>query len=207
MKTQPLDLLLALYIAAIIISELMGSKIFTVAGINASVAILLLPITFSINDIVSEVYGKKRAESFVQAGFAMLILLLGFNVLALALPPATRFMPSNPAYSEVFGTSLRIIVSSLTSFWLSERLDVVLFSRLRQKFGKHKLWLRNNVSNIISQFFDTSLFMFLAFYHPGNSSFMVSLIWPYWLLKCAMSVIETPFTYLGVRWLRTAKEE
>jgi uncharacterized PurR-regulated membrane protein YhhQ (DUF165 family) len=44
--------------------------------------------------------------------------------------------------------------------------------------------------------------MFLAFYTSGSFWFIVSLIWPYWLLKCSMSIIETPLTYAGVAWLK-----
>lgn len=207
MKIQKLDLLLALYITTIITAELMGSKIVTLFGINASVALFLLPITFTINDVVVEVYGKKRAVSFVQSGFIMLVVLLFFNILALALPPAARFEPVNPAYQQVFGKSLRIILASLTAFWVAERLDVLVFTKIRQRLGTSRLWLRNNVSNFVSQLIDTTIFIFLAFYQPGNFWFILSLIWPYWLLKCSMSVLETPFSYLGVRWLKAGEQD
>ena len=152
---------------------------------------------------MTEVFGKQRALSFVRSGFLTILFLLAFNVLALALPPADRFIPTNPAYNQIFGKSLRIIIASLTAFWLSERLDVYVFSQIRAKFKNKGLWLRNNLSNFIGQFFDTTVFMFLAFYRPGNFGFIISLILPYWLLKCSMSVIETPFAYWGVKWLKT----
>lgn len=202
---KKIDLLLSFYIGSIVVSELMGSKTFTLLGISASVAIFTLPITFSINDIITEVFGKERAVSFVQSGFTILCLLFLFNLLALVLPSSARFAPTNNAYNVIFGKSLRIIVASLMAFWLSERLDVLIFTQIRKKLGKTKLWFRNNVSNFIGQFFDTSLFMFLAFYEPGNFWFILSLIWPYWLLKCLFSVIETPFTYLGMHWLQEDK--
>ena len=78
---------------------------------------------------------------------------------------------------------------------------------MKQKLGKKSLWLRTNVSNFISQFFDTGLFITLAFYAMDkpvfdNFSFLFGLILPYWLLKCFMSVVETPLAYLGVMWLK-----
>lgn len=203
---KKLDLLLSLYIASIIVSELMGSKTFTLLGITASVAIFTLPLTFTINDVVTEVFGKSRAVSFVRSGFIILLFLLGFNILALTLPASARFRASEAAYQMVFAKSLRITVASLVAFWISERLDVFIFSKIRERLGKRGLWLRNNVSNFTGQFFDTSLFMFLAFYEPGAVGFVLSLIWPYWLLKCACSMAETPLTYLGVRWLGKDKE-
>lgn len=204
-KQRKMDLLLALYIFAIICSELLGTKAFSLFGVTSTVAIFLLPLTFAINDIVTEVYGKGRARGFVKIGFVILVLLFAFTFLATILPPATRFQKMNPSYVLVFSSSLRIIVASLVAFWLSERFDVYVFSKIREKLGKNKLWIRSNISNFLGQFVDTALFMFLAFFIPGNVSFIISLIIPYWLLKCFMSIIETPITYWGVTWLGKEK--
>lgn len=205
-KTKPekLDVLLAIYIAAIVAAELMGGKLFTIFGVNASVAIFIFPITFTINDIVIEVYGKERAMSFVRSGFVVLIMLALYILLAIALPPASRFK-INSEYSAVFETSLRITLASLAAFGFSERFDVLVFSKIRKRFKNFGMWLRSNLSNFISMFFDTTIFMLFAFYKPGNFMFIVSLIWPYWLLKCLASVFGTPLSYWGVKWLRAKK--
>jgi len=94
----------------------------------------------------------------------------------------------------------------LTAFALAEFLDVIIFTAIRNKLGKSKLWLRNNLSNFLAQLVDTSVFMTLAFYSieeslNSNLVFLPTLILPYWLLKCSISIIETPFVYLGVKWL------
>jgi uncharacterized integral membrane protein (TIGR00697 family) len=206
-STQKMDFLLALYIMALVSAELLGSKVSTIAGVSSSIGIFALPITFTINDIVAEVYGKERASSFVRNGFAMLVLLFIFTVIATLLPPAARFASMNDAYGKVFAQSARIIAASLTSFYISEMFDVYVYKKIRQRFGEKNLWFRNNASNFLSQLFDTVLFMMLAFYTPGHFMFIVSLIWPYWLLKCAFSVAETPFTYLGVNWLRSGEKK
>src|SRR3989338_794345 len=193
-----LDLLVSIYIFCIAAAELMGAKTIPLMKLgtyqlNASVALLVIPVIFSINDIVSEVYGKERARSIVRSGIIVVALILLFSLLATNLPPSTRFEMREAAYDQIFGLSARIAAASLTAFTIAEFLDVFLFAKIRQLFGKKRLWLRNNVSNIISQFVDTTVFMALAFYEPGNIGFVWSLILPYWLLKCFMSVIETPF--------------
>jgi uncharacterized integral membrane protein (TIGR00697 family) len=205
-KTQKLDLLLSLYIASLVCVELLGGKIFTLWHVNASVAIFIYPLTFVINDMVTEVYGKDRAKSFVKSGFIVLILLFAFTTLATVLPPAGRFQQANPAYVTVFQQSQRIIIASLISFWLSEQFDVYIFAKIRDIFGFHRLWLRANVSNIVGELVDTICFMFLAFYTPGSAGFIVSLIIPYWILKCVVSIVHTPVTYLGVKWLKLGLE-
>jgi hypothetical protein len=201
-KIQKLDLLIATYIGCIVTAELLGAKLFQIGFVRASVAIFVLPITFTINDVVTEVYGKDRARSIIKAGLLVLIGLAAYTLLAISLPPAGRFAEANQAYQEIFSKSLRITLASLTAFFVAERLDVYIFAKIRERLGTKRLWLRNNFSNFLGQLFDTITFMFLAFYTPGSFGFILSLIWPYWLLKCLMSVIETPLTYLGVSWLK-----
>lgn len=209
---KKLDLLISLYVFCIAAAELMGAKTIPLVKLgtyqlNASVAIFVVPIIFSINDIVSEVFGKERARSIVRSGLVVVALILLFSLLATNLPPSVRFAGREAAYDQVFGLSARIAAASLTAFTIAEFMDVFLFSKIRERFGKKRLWLRNNASNIISQFIDTAVFITLAFYEVGNIGFLWSLILPYWLLKCFMSVIETPFVYLGVAWLKKDKEK
>lgn len=212
LSVHKMDLLVGFYIFGILVSELMGIKTFPLVTLgnftlNASVAIFLIPFLFTINDVIVEVHGVERARSVVRTGLLSIVLLFIFIMLALSFPPSGRFAETNDAYQEVFGKSARISLASLTAFALADFLDIFLFSKIRKKLGKSKLWLRNNASNIIAQFIDTTVFMTLAFWSldksiDNNFSFLTSLIIPYWLLKCFMSVIETPFVYLGVKWLK-----
>ena len=211
-KIEKFDLLVSAYILCITLSEIMGVKTFPLVKLfgyqlNASVAILILPIIFTINDIITEVHGKERAKSVVRSGLVAVIGIIVFSFIATVLPPSVRFSPTEKAYDTIFGFSIRISAASLTAFALAEFLDIFVFAKLRQLFGKRRLWLRNNVSNFVSQFVDTTVFMSLAFWaldkpFHNNVTFLLSVIIPYWLLKCFMSVIETPFVYIGVSWLK-----
>src|SRR5581483_9473987 len=136
----------------------------------------------------------------------MVLFILIFSVIATALPADKRFAPTENAYETIFGISIRFSAASLISFAVSEFSDVYIFAKLREKFGKNKLWFRTNASNFISEFFDTALFMTLAFYAlnesvASNFMFIAGIALPYWLLRCCMSIIETPLVYLGVKWL------
>jgi len=216
-KIQKFDLLISLYIVCITLSEVMGGKTFPLANLfgyqlNASVAIFVLPLIFTINDVITEVYGKERTRSVIRSGLVIIGIILFFSLFATNLPPSSRFQGSEAAYDTIFGLSARIAASSLTAFALAEFMDVLVFVKVREKFGKKALWLRNNISNFISQFLDTAVFMTLAFYafdkpFDANFAFLFSLILPYWLLKCSMSIIETPLVYLGVTWLQGEKRK
>ncbi len=210
------DLVMALYIFGVMVAELMGSKTFPLTNfswmhLNATVAIFVLPLLFTLTDVVVEVYGKKRARSMVLSGLIVVALLMLYLQLATHLPPSNRFAPSEAAYDQIFGASFRIALASLIAFAASELLDVMIFSKLRERLGKSALWLRNNASNFVSQLVDSTIFIVVAFYafndsFSSNTSFLVSIILPYWLIRCALSVLETPLVYLGVWWLKDDPE-
>ena len=214
-KIQKLDFLIAFYTTCVVISELMGAKTFPIANIggfhlNATVVIFVLPLIYSINDIIVEVYGKARAQSVVRSSLFMILFILLFSLLATYLPSSKRFLSTEGAYDTIFSTSARFAAASLIAFAVSEFSDVFIFAKLRERLGKKRLWLRTNVSNFVSQFFDTAIFVTLAFYGfdqslGSNFSFIAGIALPYWLLRCFMSIIETPFVYLGVRWLKNTK--
>lgn len=214
-KIQKLDLLISVYIFCVAVSELMGAKTFPILTspikLNASVAIFVVPVIFSINDIITEVFGKERARSVVWSGLLVILLILLFSLLATSLPASARFASMEKAYDAIFTYSVRIALASLTAFATADFLDVYIFSKIRERLGKRGLWLRNNLSNFISQFVDTTIFISLAFYaldkpFADNAGFLWSLILPYFLLKSFMSIIETPFVYLGVKWLKSGQK-
>lgn len=215
MKIRKFDLVMALYIFGVMTTELLGGKTFQLTNfswmhLNASVAIFVLPLLFTLTDVVVEVHGKQRARNMVWSGLIVIALLFLFVVLATHLPPSNRFSSTEPAYDKIFGLTARISLASLTAFAISEFLDVAIFAKLREKLHKKALWLRNNLSNFVSVFVDSLIFIFLAFYSlqhgfGNNLSFLFGLIIPYWLIKCSLSIIETPLVYVGVRWLEGDK--
>ncbi len=214
-KIRKFDLVMALYIFGVMSAELMGTKTFPLTNfswlhLNASVAIFVLPLLFTLTDVVVEVHGRARARSMVWSGLIVVALLFLYSLLVTHLPASHRFSSSEPAYDKIFSATARISAASLIAFTVSEFLDVAVFARLKQRMHGQALWLRNNVSNFISMFLDSLVFIFLAFYSfsegfGSNLGFLFGLIIPYWLIKCVLSVVETPLVYLGVGWLRGPK--
>lgn len=212
LRIHKFDLLMALYVFGVMVAELMGSKTFPLVQadwlhLNATVAIFIMPLLFTLTDVVVEVHGRERARSMVFSGLIVVALLILFSLLATHLPPSHRFAATEPAYDKIFSATARISAASLIAFAASELLDVLIFAKLREKLGKKALWFRNNASNFVSQLADSAIFLTLAFYAFGDSlssnlSFLLGLLIPYWLLRCALSVVETPLVYLGVWWLK-----
>lgn len=204
-KQTKLNLLLGLFVTLLVLMNLLGSKLTTLFGVSVSVAIFMTPLTFLITDIVGEVEGKKAAKQFVWIGFFMLLVTLGFTLFSVGVNPATRFLELNDSYTKIFEISARFTVASMIAFLVSQLHDVWSFDLIKSSTNGRFLWLRNNVSTMLSQAIDTLLFMFIAFYQitPAYTvGFILSLALPYYLFKIAFAILDTPLIYAGVKWLR-----
>jgi len=207
-----LEILVGLYIFCLFACETMGFKLIPLLQIgemhlSTSVAIFLLPFIFSINDVVIEVYGIKKALAISRLGLLIVALIALFGLFFTILPPAERFMPTNEAYNTVFGFSIRVSIASLVAFAIAQVTDILVFAKIRSRLGKKSLWLRTNVSNVVGLLVDTTIFITIARYDltadlANNLQFLTGLILPYWIFKCMMSVLITPLTYVGVKWLK-----
>jgi len=198
-------LLLGIFTAALVLANLLGTKITTILGVSVSVGIFAYPITFLCTDIVAEVRGKKVTIQFVKIGFIILLMTMALVGLSVVLPPAERYT-DNDSYRTVFGNSLRIVLASMTAFVFAQYHDIWAFHFWKKKTRGKMLWFRNNISTVISQLIDTTLFMFIAFYMMTpmfTFSFIIQLIIPYWLFKVAFAFLDTPLVYLGVKWLKS----
>ncbi|MBN2042237.1 MAG: queuosine precursor transporter [Candidatus Aenigmarchaeota archaeon] len=206
-KEEKTSILLGIFVAAIVSGNLLGTKIFSFWVISASVGIFMYPLTFLITDIIEEVYGREKTKQFIVAGFFSLLLIIFFTLISIYLPPASRY-ELDSEYFKVFAPSLRIIIASIIGFLISQYHDIMAFEFWKNKTRGRFLWLRNNASTIVSQFLDTTIFMFIAFYMVTPQftvDFVFALIMPYWILKVFVALCDTPLCYLGVRWLKNSK--
>ncbi|MBU0496895.1 MAG: queuosine precursor transporter [Candidatus Thermoplasmatota archaeon] len=203
------NLLFGLFVGSLIAANLIGLKIANFGIFEASVGILLFPILFLITDIVEEVHGRKKVHELIVIGMITLLVVLAVTTIAVLLPFADRSLVKDE-YTTIFGTTIRIFIASITAFILSQFHDAWAFNFWREKTqGKH-LWLRNNLSTIVSTLIDTTIFMFIAFYGLTDKFtvlYVFSLIIPYWLVKVLFALFDTPFCYLGVRWLQNSSEK
>ncbi|MDD2440100.1 MAG: queuosine precursor transporter [Methanosarcinaceae archaeon] len=199
-KTQ---LLLAVFVSSLLLGNLLGSKVISFFGFVSSVGIFSYPLTFLITDIIEEVRGREVSKMFLHSGLIALCISALFVFISTNFPPAA-FYQGNEAYKSVFSNSLRVILASIIAFLAAQSHDLWAFNFWKQKTGGKYLWLRNNLSTIFSQLIDSLVFMFIAFYHqtPEFTSYRIfQMILPYWAIKIFFALLDTPFVYLGVRWL------
>lgn len=194
-----------IFIASLVTSNLIFQKFFSwdafgLYTFEISVGILPYPITFLVTDIISEIYGKKKANRIVMTGlFASIFTLL--IVLVADLSKATAWSPVNDEqFHHVFGVTFIGVGASMAAYLTAQFIDVQLFhfwKRLTK--GKH-LWLRNNASTVTSQFIDTFTVLFLLCTFgliPWDLFF--GLLANGFLFKVLVALLDTPIIYL-IAW-------
>ncbi len=201
-------ILAALFIASLVVSNLIFQKFFYwdffgIYTFEISVGILPYPITFLITDIISEVYGKKKANQVVTAGifasfFSMLIVFVADYV------PATTWSPINDSlFTKVFGATAIAVLASMMAYLLAQYIDIQIFHFWKRVTkGKH-LWLRNNFSTFLSQFVDTFTVLFLlCSFGKIDWNLFGALLASGFLFKVMIAALDTPFLYAAVYSLR-----
>lgn len=178
--------------------EFFGSKLFEV-----SVGILPYPITFLITDLISEIFGKKRANEVVIAGifasfFSMLIIYIANAV------PATPWSPvQDRLFTTVFGSTAIAVFASMMAYLLAQFVDIHIYHFWKNLTQGKYLWLRNNFSTFSSQFVDTAtVLLLLCSFGKIEWDRFLGLLIAGFLFKVIIAALDTPFLYLTVYLFR-----
>jgi hypothetical protein len=205
-------ILAAIFIASLVSCNLIFQKFFQISinfpflgqyTFEQSVGLLPYPITFIVTDIISEIYGRKKANQVVTAGlFASLFMLIIITISDYV--PATSWSPVNDSiFNQVFGLSGAAVFASMIAYLVAQYIDVRVFHYWKNLTkGKH-LWLRNNASTIFSQFIDTfSVLFLLCFLNVLSWDRFSILLINGFLFKVFFAAFDTPIIYMVVYFIR-----
>lgn len=212
--------LAAIFVVTLVLTNVIGIKLFR-APFNPEFAlttgILTYPVTFLVTDLVSEIYGKRRADFMVVLGFGMSMLMLAIVQLALAVPPHPYWVPPANAYfpdvqgyqrafESVFALNGVLLFGSMLAYLSAQLCDNWLFHFWKRLTNGRHLWLRNNGSTIISQLVDTAVVNSILFYVGFGMAFWdgVAIMATIYVYKVALAVLDTPLIYLGVWAIKRA---
>ena len=198
--------LAGIFIAALVSCNLIFQKFFSwspfgLYTFELSVGILPYPVTFLVTDLISEIYGKRKANQVVLAGLVASVFILGVVLLADNVP-ATLWSPvNNETFSKVFQLTGIAVFASMVAYLLAQLVDIRIFHFLKRKTNGRHLWLRNNFSTFSSQFIDTAVVLLLL---CGAGAIEWTRFWILLesgvLFKMLVAFADTPFLYLGT-WM------
>ncbi len=211
-----------LFSVVLVLTNVVGIKLFK-GPLNPeahalTTGIITYPITFLLTDVVSEIWGSKKANVMVILGFAMSLVMLAIVQIALHLPPHPYWVSPNNAFGyesaaeyqnafrSVFSVNGKLLFGSMLAFLVAQLLDVKLFHMWKKLTKGKMLWLRNNGSTVISQLVDTLIVNSILFYWGFGWEFWQGMVvmGTIYVYKLIMAILDTPFIYLFVHILKKA---
>ena len=225
-KNRLFVILTGIFLTNAIMAELIGVKIFsgeTTLGFqpahlnilgftmdfNLTAGAVIWPVVFITSDLINEYFGKPGVKriSYLAAFFITYSFIVLF--LTIKLPPAQWWLEANNldaegnyfnmdfAFNKILGQGQRIIIGSLAAFLLSQLVDVFVFQKLRKLTGQKMLWLRATGSTLVSQFIDSFVVLYIAFFGVFSGQQIVAIGITNYIYKFSMAILLTPLIYLG----------
>jgi hypothetical protein len=192
------DGLFVAIVISIILCNIQVLKIVEIFGLTATLGNILYGSIFLATDLLSELYGKDKARRGVWFGFYALIFTTVIMQLALLFKPAPDDF-IDPALRQIFSFLPRVAAASIIAYLLSQFHDVWLYHVLKKRFENRHLWLRNNVSTMISQLIDSLIFCTIAFWGVFPKNIFIEILITTYAIKWIVAILDTPFIYLARR--------
>jgi uncharacterized integral membrane protein (TIGR00697 family) len=203
------DIIMAAFVAILLLSNIIGaSKRATldlplIGAWSFGAGVMFFPISYIIGDVLTEVYGYARARRVIWVGFGALIFMAFMSWVVVSLPPAEGW-PGQAAYESVFGNSWRIVLASITAFWVGEFANSFVLARMKSFTNGRYLWTRTIGSTVVGQGLDSLIFYPLAFY--GLAGWPIEQLWQVvvsqFVIKTLWEALLTPVTYAVVGTLK-----
>jgi uncharacterized integral membrane protein (TIGR00697 family) len=206
-----------IFLTALVVAEATGAKLFTVAQLPSSISIfgqefdaivmtagvIAFPVTFIITDLLNEYFGKAGITFVTLLGMVMIIFEFILLQAAMAVPASPITGVPEEAFDGVFGASGWIIFGSLTAYLIGQLADISLFHWLRNLTDGKYLWLRATGSTFGSQFIDTFIVLFIAFYLSGKMTLqtVIAVTLFNYGYKFIVAVLITPVIYAAHWWI------
>ena len=195
------DVIMALFVAVLLISNLASTKIVTMWMFTFDGGTILFPLSYIFGDILTEVYGYQRSRKVIWTGFGA-ALLMSLVLWVVQLLPAATDWPNQQAYESLLGFVPRIVLASLVAYFGGAFSNAFLMSKLKIKTKGKLLWVRTIGSTLLGEGIDTAIFCMIAFYGTMPNEILVAIIVSNYVFKSGVEILFTPLTYAIVGFLK-----
>ena len=199
--------LYALVAVNIVLSNIFVTKTMLLFGLEATGGNVLYGAIFLTTDIIAEYYGKKAARVAVYIGFGAALFYLLMSQMMLRYQASASDLGGAEGMVKIFSLAPSVIVASLTAYLISQLHDIWAYHMWKDYFQGRHLWVRNNLSTLVSQFIDTLVFCGLAFYvfphlfmppeQQMTGRVVLEIIITTYVFKALVALLDTPFIYLS----------
>ena len=194
-------LVVAVFITCLITANVTAVKLVEVGGLVVPAAIIIFPISYVIGDVLTEVYGYRRARLVIWLGFLCNLIAVVAIWLGQVLPAAS-FWDGQAAYERILGYTPRLLAASFLAYLVGEFANSFVLAKMKIATGGRWLWTRTIGSTLVGQGLDSLVFITLAFVGTIPLAGLASAIVTQWLAKSAYEAAVTPLTYAVVNFLK-----
>lgn len=195
------DIILALYAAILLISNVAATKLADIGGLVVDGGVVLFPLAYILDDVLTEVYGYRYARRAIWTAFAVMLLAIVSFAAVIWLPPAAEYT-NQEAFAAVLGFLPRIAAASLLAFVAGSLLNSFVLAKLKVRTKGRKLWLRLIGSTVFGASLDTTIFCLVAFGGEMSAERMFNYILVGIGLKLMVEIALLPLTYQVVARLK-----
>jgi len=182
-----------------ILANIQATIYISLFGFEATIVSNLIYVSgFLVTDILSENYSKKDSQRAVYIGFLSLICATVIMQICILFIPTAIEDNRYEEIRKIFAFFPRLIIASLSAYILAQSTDVYLYHLLKKLFPSNGfLWLRNNISTIISQLIDNFIFISIAFIGVLPKDTLISVFISSYLIKIVVALLDTVFIYMA----------
>ena len=191
----------AIWITSLLIANIIAVKLVTIFGLTLPAGMIVFPISYICGDVLTEVYGYRRARQVIWLGF-------GCNLLAVAAIWAGQVLPgaavweAQSAYERILGFAPRLLIASFCAYLVGEFANSLVLAKMKVLTEGRLLWARTIGSTVVGQGLDSLIFVAIAFWGIISPAALLSVIVTQWLFKIAYEALATPLTYAVVNFLK-----
>ncbi len=194
----------AVFVTCLITANIMAVKLIGVGSLVLDAGTLIFPISYIFGDVLTEVYGYRKARRVIWLAFLCNLLAVAAISLGSILP-AAGFWEGQAAYETILGYAPRLLFASFCAYLIGSFANSIVLAKMKVATEGRFLWLRTISSTIVGQGLDSIVFVTLAFAFTIPTGAIIPIILTQWILKSAYETLATPLTYLVVNYLKRAE--
>ena len=192
-KTQLYSILTGVFVACLLISNVLSAKTFTFSNVVLPTAVIIFPIVYIVNDVMAEIYGFRKARNIIFLGFALNLLAVSAYSIAISLPAPDYATDGAAAFAATLGSTWRILIASFAAYLVGSLVNACVMVKLKEKL-QQQLMFRCVLSTLIGEGIDAVIFITIAFAGTMPVETLLIMIAAQAAFKTLFEVVFYPLT-------------
>lgn len=204
-KTELFQILTGVFVACLLISNIMAAKTFTIGSIILPTAVIIFPVVYIVNDVLAEIYGFAKAKQIIYLGFALNLLAVVCYTIAIKLPAPVFATETANAFALTLGQTWRMLIASVSAYLVGSLLNAYVMVKMKEKL-KDKLMLRCISSTFVGEGVDALIFITIAFIGTMSFNSLLTMIIAQATFKTVFEMVVFPVTKVVINKVNALPE-